>query len=156
LKYYRDISLGIILAKPLIDHINKLQWPCDTVMPVPLGVARLRERGYNQAALLARPIAMATGLSYRPQGLVKVKETPTQVGLSFNQRRENVKGAFKAVPASVSERSILVIDDVATSSATLEACAEALLAENARRVYGLTLARAGLPQRDSDEVLTIA
>jgi predicted amidophosphoribosyltransferase len=143
LKYYRDISLGVYLAIPLIEYLDGLAWSFDLVLPVPLGVARLRERGYNQAALLARPIALGTGRAYQPRGLIKVRETPSQVGLTFDQRQQNVKGAFEAVTAAVAGRRILVIDDVATSNSTLEACAEALTKANARQVYGLTLARAG-------------
>jgi predicted amidophosphoribosyltransferase len=108
-----------------------------------LGVARLKECGYNQAALLARPLALGCGLAFRPQALTRVRETRSQVGLSFVQRCENVSGAFQAWPDRVSGLNVLVVDDVATSSATLEACAAALLGAGANQVYGLTLARAG-------------
>jgi predicted amidophosphoribosyltransferase len=65
------------------------------------------------------------------------------VGLTFSQRRENVNGAFQALPESVSGRRVLVIDDVATSSATLDACAAALIDAGSKEVFALTLARAG-------------
>jgi ComF family protein len=143
LKYHRDLTLGSILAAPLVEFLVKLNWSVEIVLPVPLGVARLQERGYNQAAILARPIALGAGRVYMSNALFKVKETSTQVGLTYIQRRENVKGAFRATEALVGGRSVLIIDDVATSKATLYACAEALIASGARRVYGLTLARAG-------------
>lgn len=142
LKYKRDVSLGEILGRPLIGFLQELGWQVDMVIPVPLGVARLRERGYNQTALIARPLALGTGMAYRPQALSRIRETRSQVGLSVLQRKENVTGAFQASPKWSSGRSLLVVDDVATSSATLEACAIALLEAGARQVYGLTVAKA--------------
>jgi predicted amidophosphoribosyltransferase len=108
-----------------------------------LGVARLKERGYNQAVLIARPIALRTGIPCEMKGLHRVRETRSQVGLSIDQRRENVKNAFQAAQELVSGRRILVVDDVATSSATLEACAAALFAAGSKDVNCLTLARTG-------------
>jgi competence protein ComFC len=144
LEYHRNLSLSANLAEPLIQYLDDLAWEFDSVIPVPLGVARLRERGYNQAALLALPIALQTGAAYIPRGLVKVRETPTQVGLNREKRWENVINAFRAVPEIVFGRSILVVVDVTTSNATLEACSASLLAAKAKQVYCLTLARAGL------------
>ncbi len=143
LKYKRDVSLGVILARPMIAYLRELNWVIEGIIPVPLGVARLRERGYNQSILLARPLALGSGKPYVPQGLIRARETRSQVGLSFTQRRENVTGAFIARSDWVVGRSLLVVDDVSTSSATLDACATALLDRGASKVYGLTLARAG-------------
>ena len=143
LKYKREISLGVILAQPLIAYLRELDWVIEGIIPVPLGVARLRERGYNQSILLARPLALGSGKPYCPQGLIRARETRSQVGLSFTQRRDNVTGAFQARSKWVTDRCVLVVDDVSTSNATLDACAKALLNGGARKVYGLTLARAG-------------
>jgi ComF family protein len=143
LKYKRDISLGEALARPLIHELQDLGWRLDIVVPVPLGVARLKERGYNQATLLARPLALGCRLGFRPRALSRVRETRSQVGLSYAQRLENVSGAFQAHARWVSGRRVLVVDDVATSSATLDACAAVLAGAGATCVYGLTLARAG-------------
>jgi len=143
LKYKRDISLGIVLAEPLERLFNQSGWDCDLVIPVPLGLARLKERGYNQSDLLARPLALAVGIPYQSNGLIRVRETRSQVGLTITQRHENVSGAFQALSEIVSGRRVLVIDDVATSSATLEACAAALIKAGSSKVYALTLARAG-------------
>lgn len=142
MKYQHDVGLGEVLARPLTSLLRKLDWEFDTVLPVPLGVARRRERGYNQAALLARPIALELGVSYLPRALDRVKETRSQVGLNLSQRRENVRDAFRAQSGKVTGKGILVIDDVTTSGSTLEACAVALSSAGAGRVYGLTLARA--------------
>ncbi len=142
LKYRRDVALGEILARPMIECFLAGGWQVDMVIPVPLGVARYAERGYNQAALLARPLALSCGLKYAPKALSRTRETRSQVGLGVEQRRENVAGAFMAQESIISGKSILVVDDVATSGATLEACASALLNVGADTVYCLTLARA--------------
>jgi predicted amidophosphoribosyltransferase len=135
--------LGEILARPLIELLKNQDWIIDLIVPVPLGVARLKERGYNQSALLTRPIALAQGISHRPRALTRTRETRSQVGLTFYERRENVAGAFLADSWLVKDCHALVVDDVATSSATLDACAVALIEAGAQKVYGLTLARAG-------------
>lgn len=163
LKYKGDMGLGEILARPMVELLCRLGWEVDLVCPVPLGVARQQQRGYNQATLLALPLALACGLPYRPQALRKIRQTRTQVGLSRSERRENVAGAFQADAQRVQDRTVLVVDDVATSGATLDACAAALLSAGARAVYGLTLARAmyaptggspGAPLEEPSEALT--
>jgi len=142
LKYKGDIALGEVLVRPLIIIFQNLKWEVDLVTAVPIGVARRAERGYNQAALLALPLAMGCGITYEPHALVKVRDTRSQVGLTAVQRRENVSGAFQAGAKYVSEKRVLVVDDVTTSGATLEACSSALLKAGAREVFGLTLTRA--------------
>ncbi len=142
LKYHRNMSLGIALCEPLFGLMKQLDWQCDAVVPVPLGVARLQERGYNQAVLIAQPLAFRIGVRCLSKGLIRVRETRSQVGLSYMQRRENVEAAFKGQEEIVSGLDILVVDDVATSSATLNACALALREAGAETVRCLTLARA--------------
>ena len=88
------------------------------------------------------PLALSTEIQYKPNVLKRIIETRTQVGLTFEQRKVNVEGAFIADAHQVANKRILLVDDVATSSATLDACASALLIVGATDVYGLTLARA--------------
>jgi len=126
----------------MIRSLSFTAWKVDLVVPVPISLSRRSERGYNQAALLARPITLCFGLEYRPQALEKSRETRSQVGLSLEERQTNVHGAFFAEHRIVEGKNILVVDDVTTSGATLNACAQALRLAGAKEVYCLTLARA--------------
>jgi competence protein ComFC len=134
--------MGEALSKPLINLACQLNWDLDMVVPVPLGAARQKERGYNQASLLARPLAMQLNLNYRSKALLRVRETQSQIELNREQRKLNVAGAFRADPKNVAGKNVLVIDDVTTTGSTLDSCADALLYAGAGKVYGLTLARA--------------
>jgi len=142
LKFAGDMALGEALARRMIELLASLKWQVDLVVPVPVSFARRKIRGYNQAALLALPLSLGCGLPYRPKALKKVRDTPTQVGLSVPERQDNVRNAFQAAGDLAAGRRVLVVDDVMTSGATMDACARALLNQGARRVYGLTLARA--------------
>ncbi len=145
LKYQGDISLGQALATPMIELLHQLDWSIDMVTPVPGSLARKKMRGYNQASLLALPIALSCRVQYRPGALTKIRDIPSQVGLSMKARHKNVQAVFQARNKDlVAGKSILVIDDIVTSGATMKACAQALLDQGAGQVYGLTLARAVL------------
>jgi ComF family protein len=142
LKYGGEKSMGDILAQMMISGLEKLNWSLDIVTSVPLGLVRFAERGYNQATLLARPIALYKNLPFSTKLLSRVRETQTQVGLTIKERQENMEDAFTAFGEQVEGKSILVVDDVATSGATINACAKALLNAGASQIYGYTLARA--------------
>jgi competence protein ComFC len=142
LKYKRDIILADTLAQVLVEAWRAYGLPGDLVLPVPLSRERLRERGYNQAALLARGFADLAGLAYTPTGAARVRPTASQVGLSASRRWENLAGAFKGESRAVAGRTVMLIDDVCTTGSTLRACAEALKAAGAAGVWGLTVARA--------------
>jgi len=142
LKYYRNVALGDVLAKHLVRVVQKLSWQVDLVAPVPLGRQRMKERGYNQAGLLAMPVAFMQNWRYSPQAVIRIRETRSQVGLSALERKENISGAFQADPSRVSGKVILLMDDVTTTGATMVACSDALRKAGAKTVYALTLARA--------------
>jgi ComF family protein len=129
--------LGELASDYLIDH----RLPVDTVVPVPLHSRRLRERGYNQAALLAGEIGRAAQMTVVDDVLQRVRSTAPQVGLSAAQRRENVRGAFQCTNASLKDRNVLLVDDVCTTGATMESCSIALRAAGVGVVWGLALAR---------------
>jgi ComF family protein len=145
LKYRGDIALGEILARPLIELTYSHHWVIDAVVPVPIGIARKAERGYNQAAIIGFPLALGCGISYRPDWLVKIRETRSQVGLTLAERQENLREAFKANTESAVGKRVVIVDDVVTSGATMEACSVALLEAGVAETYGLTLARTGNP-----------
>ena len=142
LKYRKNRGIGDALAVQMVDFVNSLGLNVDMLIPIPLGKKRLKERGYNQVALVARPLAYELGLEYAPKGLWKSRETRSQVGLNISQRRENVSKAYQAAGEVVSRRSVLVMDDVATTGSTIQSSAEALLSAGAREVYAITIARA--------------
>jgi ComF family protein len=114
--------------------------PHDLVIPVPLHVSRLRERGYNQAVLLGRALARVTGLRLVPDGLARRRPTPPQADLDATARRLNVRSAFVASPR-LAGAVVVLVDDVLTTGATADACARALRAAGARRVSVLTVGR---------------
>jgi len=142
LKYRRNEGIGDALAIQMRGFVHSLEWPVDVLVPVPLGKKRLKERGYNQVGLIARSLAYEIGLEYVPHVLRKSRETRSQVGLTLSQRWENVRDAYQADPEAVKRKSILLMDDVATTGSTIQACAEALLSAGAREVYAITIARA--------------
>ena len=142
IKYRRNIGLADAIAVDVVEFVQQLNWNVDVLIPIPLGKARLKERGYNQVALVAQPLAYDLGISYAPNGVRKIRETRSQVGLTAAERRENVRAAYQADPSDVKRKSILLMDDVATTGSTISACAEALLSAGAAEVYALTIARA--------------
>jgi len=142
LKYRRNIGLGDSLAAQMTDFLRSLHWPIEMIVPIPLSKARRNERGYNQVGMIAHPLALALGISYTPKALTRWRNTRSQVGLSKEQRRENVRGAFQADGAQVRGRVVLLMDDVATTGSTLSSGAEALLSAGVNQVYAFTVARA--------------
>ncbi len=114
----------------------------EAVVPVPLHPARQRERGYNQAALLAREFSPSLRCPVVEGELVRVKATVPQIDLSAEQRRNNVQHAFQCTNGSLAGKRVLLVDDVCTTGATLEAAAAALYQAGAASVWSFTLARA--------------
>jgi len=140
-KYSNLRALSGPLGRLAADYLTRYGLPVDTLVPVPLHTSRLRERGYNQATLLAGEIGAVTGLPVASETLLRVRSTRPQVGLTAPERRKNVEGAFQCSASSLKGGSFLLLDDVCTTGATLEACSIALRSAGAERVWGLTLAR---------------
>lgn len=114
----------------------------DIVVPVPLFKARYKKRGYNQSELLARHFANACLLGFSAEVLCRVRDTPSQTHLNRAERLANMQDAFACVkPEFIRRKTVLLIDDVATTGATLEGCAAALKKAGAKRVFAYTFAR---------------
>ena len=142
LKYRRDVGLGEALARQMIGYVKKSSWPVDMVIPIQLGKKSLKERGYNQVGMVAKPLTMRMGIDYSPNALIRSRETRSQVGRSAGEHQKNVQDAFVAARAKVKDRTILLVDDVSTTGATLSSAADALRQYGAMEVYALTVARA--------------
>jgi ComF family protein len=145
LKYGEITPLGGWFA----NHLAKLaersaeEFAADVVVPVPLHPSRLRERGYNQAEVIARPLARRLRIPFRSYLLVRTRPRPDKVRLTRRERWETVRGAYAMHQlAKVDKMRVLLVDDVFTTGATLDACSRALRGAGAVRVAGLTVARA--------------
>jgi len=144
LKYGNNRALAAPLSAYLLEAWQRA-WPAsgptpDLIIPVPLHGRRLAERGYNQSALLARGVARARAVPLAERAVVRLRDTPSQTGLDRAARQRNVSGAFTCL-ADVAGREVVLVDDVCTTGATLEACAAVLKAGGAARVWALTVAR---------------
>jgi ComF family protein len=160
---YDEASRGPILALKHADRLDLIpgfaRWlgragrellgEIDVIIPVPLHASRLWGRRYNQSAELARALGRLSGKTVTPQALIRVRATPSQGDMpSAKARRRNMRGAFKVPPgrdAAIKGRAVLLIDDVFTTGATVEACARALKRAGATKVHVLALARVVKP-----------
>lgn len=145
LKFEEVTPLGDWFAARLAELVRREgeAMAADVVVPVPLYREREQERGYNQAALISKPLARILGLPHRALLLTRTRPRPDKQVLSLEERWESVRGAFATRPGSqVDKLRVLLVDDVLTTGATLDACARALLESGAKSVLGLTVARA--------------
>jgi ComF family protein len=138
-KYENTPQAVPVLAARLAQRYLATGWQVDLVVPVPLHLTRRARRGYNQAQILAEALAQRLALPCAPDALVRERYTRSQVGLSRDERQLNVVGAFNGAPAVLRDRTLLLVDDVYTTGATLTACAQAALDAGASQVYGLTV-----------------
>ena len=145
LKYRGIRAYGRQLGRFMARCLEQRPFPGDVIVPAPLHRKRLRERGYNQSELLARSLAMETGLDLDASLLSRVRHSPPQVGANRHRRRSNVEGSFQC-RAGLDGRRIVLVDDVATTGSTMSACALALKEAGASTVWGLALAREGWRQ----------
>jgi ComF family protein len=138
LKYRGHRHLAPVLAELVRPHTPE---GLDVIVPVPLHPERLRERGFNQSGLLAEEIRAASGVKIDASVLVRTRQTAPQAGLSARERIANVRGAFRANRRLEGE-TVLLVDDVCTTGATLSACARTLRRAGAGRVLAVTVTRA--------------
>ena len=143
LKYADRHECVGLFGRLLVSAGSELLRDADMLMPVPLHRARLWKRRFNQAALLAGRLSKASGVPVERSALTRTRRTTSQVGLSRAERHRNVADAFAVAPAAVARiqgKRILLVDDVITTGATLEACARVLTAAGAAEVDCLALA----------------
>lgn len=141
-----------LFGRMLADAARDLLPDAEVIVPMPLSWSRLVWRRFNQAALLAQALGRETGLPVELMALKRVRATASQVGLSFDERRRNVDGAFAVSPRrreKIAGRRVLLVDDVVTTGATANACAAALKAAGARGVDVVSLARVETDGRDA-------
>jgi ComF family protein len=141
LKYRSVRVLAGPLGAEMVIALDALPVRPSLLLPVPLHPSRLRSRGYNQAALLARSLGTASGIPAREDVLARLVPTPPQArSASRSDRMRNVASAFSA-HGDLTGQTVAVVDDVCTTGATLAACAHALYAAGADKVFGVTVAR---------------
>jgi competence protein ComFC len=143
LKFEQIVPLGAWFADRLADVVTNERdtLAADVVVPVPLHRERERERGYNQAALISKPLSRSLRLPHKAVLLMRTRARPDKRILSLEERWESVRGAFATRPGSqVDNLRVLLVDDVLTTGATLDACARALRDAGAKSVLGLTVA----------------
>jgi ComF family protein len=125
----------------LYDYWRTLNLPMDLVLPVPLHPDRQKERGFNQSGLLAAVLSAHAQLPLDASHLVRTRATPPQVGLVAQERKANVQDAFEWTGDDLGGVRVLLVDDVCTTGATLEACAHPLRRRGANFIWALTLTR---------------
>jgi len=142
LKYRNLRALAVPLAKLLQDYLTTSHVPGEALVPVPLHQKRLRQRGYNQSHLLAQELGKLINLPVVDDCLIRRRHALPQARTStVDERRNNVADAFTWRDHRLRDKQVLLVDDVSTSGATLDACAAALKAAGASSVWGLALAR---------------
>lgn len=142
LKHGRRLHLARLMARAMLRSAGPLAQDA-IIVPVPSHRWRIWQRGFNQAAQIARQISRNSGRPLAVDALERIKPTASTKGLSRQARLKNVKGAFRvARPAAVAGRTVILVDDVMTTGATVSACAGKLVKAGARHVEVLTYARA--------------
>ena len=143
-KYQGKVQVGRMLAHSLVEYCRP-ESPfssAECVIPVPLGIKKLRHREFNQSFILAKAIGKYLGVSIYPFALKRIKEPGSQMELSRQERMQNVQGAFKVrKKKEIYKKEVLLVDDVFTTGATISECSRVLLQNGVKKVWVLTLAR---------------
>jgi ComF family protein len=150
LKYNDRQEAGLAMARMMLGAGRNLLPDIDVILPVPLHRKRLWQRRFNQAAFLSERISATSGKAWMHDVLLRVEATVSQVGLDAGERHKNVRRAFEVPPerrAAIEGKSVLLIDDVRTTGATANACAETLKKAGAAQVNVLTFALVLEPAR---------
>jgi len=141
LKYRRELVYGRILGQLLARHLSTRETRPELVIPVPLGLARYRERGFNQARELALPVCKSLGLTLNSHSVARRRETQEQASLDRKERLENTKHAF-ALTGPLSARHVAIVDDVVTTGSTANEISKVLRAAGVEWIEVWAIARA--------------
>jgi competence protein ComFC len=139
LKYNNLKVMARPMAQLFCDYLVSNNLPCDVLVPVPLHSSRLRERGYNQSALLCRELGKLCSAPVDEKSLVRLRQTASQTSFDRGGRKVNVEGAFDCIDGALAGRNVLLIDDVCTTGATLKSCAAVLKEKGVLSVWGAYL-----------------
>lgn len=139
LKYGHELAIASALAELLLPAVAGFPLP-DAIIPMPLHPGRIRERGFNQAVEIARPLARRLGVPLLIDAAQRLRNTPAQAGLPHDARLKNLKGAF-ACDARVAGKRVALLDDVMTTGSSLDELARAVLAAGAVEVEAWVVAR---------------
>lgn len=142
LKYRTNLAMARVLADLLIAHIDSVDsiGRPDFIVPMPLHPGRLRERGFNQALEIARRVSKKTGIALLSDACQRIRNTPSQTGLPWKEREQNIRGAFTC-EAKLEGKHVAMLDDVMTTGATLNELAKVLCKHGATHVSGWVVAR---------------
>lgn len=141
-KFYNRREYALFYGRELYRAYKRelLSWQADALIPVPIHKTKFRQRGYNQAELVAQELGRQSGIPVLTDILVREVETAAQKKLNPVERLENLEKAFQISENSVKLDIVVLVDDIYTTGATLEACSRRLLAHGVQRVYGMTVA----------------
>lgn len=139
LKYNEQIVLASMFAEKLSQRIDRCSLP-DCMLAMPLHPARQKNRGFNQAQLIARPLSKSLGLPLLSHACQRLRDTPSQTSLPFDERTRNMRGAFDC-NADLAGKNVALVDDVMTTGASMDALANAALAKGAASVKAWVVAR---------------
>jgi len=147
LKYNSEGDVAKFVAPFLGEAIKQYKIEADVIIPVPLTPRRTRERGYNQAGLIAVEISKLINVPVVDDFLVRVKHTKAQKKMTLKERQENLKGAFEIKPpyTTIKDKRVLLVDDVLTTGTTVDECARVMKKAKPKSIEVLTIASVGKP-----------
>lgn len=140
LKYHNKKEYADFLALEMGRRFGAriMEWRCEAIVPVPVHASKKRMRGYNQTAVLAKRLGALLDIPVDEQALVRVKKTAPQKNLDAEGRRRNLRTAFAAGKTAARYRTVLLLDDIYTTGATMQVCSRVLLDAGVQRLYGIT------------------
>ncbi len=143
LKYEKKFPIGIFLGRTLADNIKnkRSDWNIDLIIPIPLHQLKKAERGYNQSFYIAKGIGKILDIPFSDRVVKRIKYTKSQTTMTLSEREANIVGAFKVKKKNaVNGKTILIIDDVITTGATISECGNILLEAGAKNIYAASVA----------------